>query len=307
MIPLPEILHGLRSPVKTLPSKLFYDEAGSQLFDRITRLPEYYLTRTELAIMEAAVGEMCGEIGPGALVVELGSGSSRKTRALLDRLKRPAGYVPVDISAGSLAASARAIAARYPDLEVLPVCADYEQDFALPVPAVEARKTVVYYPGSTIGNFHSEDAVDFLRRIRSVCGGGCEILIGVDLKKDPGLLHRAYNDCEGVTAAFNMNILAHLNRVYGLAFDLDRFEHLAFYNESEGRIEMHLRSPSAQTIEINGAQIHLAAGECIWTESSYKFTLPEFGALASKAGFAVKRVWMDFNRLFSVQYLEVVE
>ncbi|HUF37907.1 MAG TPA: L-histidine N(alpha)-methyltransferase [Anaerolineales bacterium] len=317
-VPLTEIESGLRAPVKTLPSKLFYDARGSELFERITGLPEYYLTRAEQAIMDVYAGEMCAEIGAGALLVELGSGSSLKTRALLDRLERPAAYVPVDISARHLAASAREIAGRYPGLEVIPVSADYDRDFALPAAAVAARKVVVYYPGSTIGNFHPEDAVTFLRKVREICGGpsspgagagagagaGPEVLIGVDLKKDPGLLHRAYNDCEGVTAAFNLNILVHLNRVYGLDFDPDRFEHHAFYNEPAGRIEMHLRSLADQAVEINGARIEIAAGECIWTESSYKYSLGEFTALAARAGFRTRREWTDPNRLFGVQYLE---
>jgi dimethylhistidine N-methyltransferase len=299
-----EIERGLLGAVRTLPSKLFYDERGSALFERITALPEYYLTRTEQAIMDASVGEICTEIGPGALLVELGSGSSRKTRALLDRLVEPAGYVPVDISEVHLLESARRIAARYPHVHVLPVCADYERDFTLPDPPAPPRKTVVYYPGSTIGNFHPDDAAGFLRRIRSICGGLAEILIGVDLKKDPGLLHRAYNDCDGVTAEFNLNILAHVNEAYGADFDLARWEHEAVYNPDAGRIEMYLCSRTDQEVRLNEARIRFTAGERIWTESSYKYTLADFTALAARAGLATRRVWMDHNRLFSVQYLE---
>jgi dimethylhistidine N-methyltransferase len=280
------------------------------LFDEICALHEYYLTRTEKTIMDASVEEMCERIGPEALLVELGSGSSLKTRALLDRLVRPAGYVPVDISAEHLTESARQIAERYPDLHVLPVCADYERDFELPTPPSAPRKIVVYYPGSTIGNFHPEHAGAFLRHIRSICGPvlsegeGPEILIGIDLKKEPGLLHRAYNDCDGVTAAFNLNILAHINRMYDLAFDLESFEHRASYNAEAGRIEMYLCSKVEQVVRLNGTAIAFQAGECIWTESSYKYTLDEATALAAAAGFTPQQVWMDFNRLFSVQYLQ---
>lgn len=299
-----DILKCLAGPQKLLPSKLFYDERGSQLFDRICDLPEYYLTRTEQAIMTEFVAEMCACIGPRALLVELGSGSSVKTRALLDHLESPAAYIPIDISATHLAASAAAIAARYPALEVIPVSADYEQVFALPLTGLRPQKKVVYFPGSTIGNFHPPDVISFLNHIRAICGGKCDILIGVDLKKDAGILHRAYNDCDGITAEFNLNILRHLNAVYGADFNPDSFSHVAYYNADAGRIEMHLKSLSTQSVLIFGQEIRFNAGENIWTESSYKYSLDDFNALAEQAGFQTSQVWTDYHRMFSVQYLE---
>lgn len=298
-----DIIRCLSADEKILPSKLFYDERGSQLFDRICELPEYYLTRTEQAIMHDSVAEMCDRIGSNALLAELGSGSSIKTRILLDHLECPAGYIPIDISADHLAASAAAIARRYGALEVLPVCADYDQDFQLPATTKAPAKTVVYFPGSTVGNFHPPEVVLFLRRIRKIFGGEAEILIGVDMKKDPGILHRAYNDCDGVTAAFNLNILDHLNQVYGADFDLDAFEHVAFYNETDGRIEMHLKSTRRQYVHIHDTVIEFEPGQQIWTESSYKYTINEFDSLARQAGFRTDKVWTDYHRFFSVHYL----
>ena len=299
-----DILGCLDQPLKLLPSKLFYDERGSRLFDRICDLPEYYLTRTEQAIMTEFVGEMCAKIGPGALLIELGSGSSLKTRALLDHLDNPSAYIPIDISAAHLSASAAAIASKYPHLEVIPVCADYEQDFRLPEPAVPPAKKVVYFPGSTVGNFHPPEVVSFLRHITAICGGECEVLIGVDMKKDPGILHRAYNDCDGVTADFNLNILQHINVVYGADFDLKAFAHTAFYNQEAGRIEMHLESLRQQVVRIHGKEVQFERGERIWTESSYKYSLDEFNTLAEQAGLRTSMVWTDYHRMFSVQYLE---
>jgi dimethylhistidine N-methyltransferase len=300
---LEDIIRGLIAPQKILPSKLFYDEAGSKLFDKITELPEYYLTRTEQAIMDESVADICARIGENALLVELGSGSSLKTRALLDHLIQPAAYIPVDISAKHLVESAGRIAERYPDLEVMPVCADYEQDFILPIPIVKPEKTVVYFPGSTVGNFHPKDVVAFFKRIKSICGADCEILIGVDMEKDEGILHRAYNDCDGITAAFNLNSLRHLNEVYQADFDLNAFTHKAFYNSRAGRIEMHLIIICRQTVTIGEHQVNFEEGENIWTESSYKYTIEHFGSLLKQAGFLIDNVWMDYHRFFSIQYL----
>jgi len=302
---LEEVLRGLRSPQKELPCKLFYDEVGSQLFERITTLDEYYPTRAEVRIMRAAAAEMAVRMGPECLLIEYGSGSSLKTRVLLDHLQRPAGYVPIDISREQLEQSTAALAGAYPGLTVLPVCADYTAALQLPDPLPRCATRVAYYPGSTIGNFVPEDARRFLSRIVEVCGRDGGLLIGVDLKKDPLMLHRAYNDALGVTAAFNLNILARLNRELGADFALDQFRHYAFYNPVFARVEMHLVSLAPQTVRIGGAHIEFDRGESIWTEASYKYTPTEFGVLAASAGWQVERVWTDDRELYSVQYLTV--
>jgi dimethylhistidine N-methyltransferase len=298
-----EVVEGLRKPQKELPSKFFYDAIGSRLFDQITELEEYYPTRTELGIMREHAGEMAALLGPECLLIEYGSGSSTKTPLLLNELRNPAGYVPIDISKEHLLRSATALAAAYPDLEVLPVCADYTAHFELPMPARPVARRVVYYPGSTIGNFDREPARQFLRHIAEVCGPGGGLLIGVDLRKDPVTLHYAYNDYRGITAAFNLNLLTRINRELGADFRLDQFRHYAFYNPAQGRVEMHLVSLADQTVHVGSAAFPFATGESIWTESSYKYRLDEFAQMAATAGFAVERVWMDSPELFSVQYL----
>jgi dimethylhistidine N-methyltransferase len=297
-----EVLHGLQDAPKHLPSKLFYDERGSQLFDAICKLDEYYPTRTELAIMERHVEAMVDAIGPRALLVEYGSGSSTKTRTLLDHADDLAGYVPIDISRDHLMQAAEAIAARYPELDVLPVCADYTADYHFPEPDTPPERTVVYYPGSTIGNFTPEAARDFLAHIANRVGPDGGLIIGVDLEKDEAVLQAAYNDAEGVTAAFNKNVLRRINRELDADFDLDRFRHEAVYNEEQGCIVMHLVSIAAQTVSVAGENIDFAAGERITTEYSYKYTVDGFAALAAEAGWSVEEVWTDEDRLFSVQY-----
>ena len=304
---LEEVLRGLRSPQKELPCKLFYDEHGAHLFERITTLDEYYPTRAEQRIMRAAGSEIAARIGPECLLIEYGSGSSQKTRILLDNLERPAGYVPIDISGEQLRASAAALADSYPGLRVLPVCGDYTGSLHLPPQLPNSRRRLAYYPGSTIGNFVPEDARRFLTRIAEVCGRDGGLLIGVDLKKDPLMLHRAYNDALGVTAAFNLNILARLNRELGADFALDRFRHYAFYNPVFARVEMHLVSLTEQVVRLRDITIHFDRGESIWTEASYKYNPPEFAALAAAAGWRVEQVWTDDRGLFSVQYLSVME
>jgi L-histidine Nalpha-methyltransferase len=301
-----EVLCGLRKPQKELPSKFFYDERGSHLFEQICALDEYYLTRTELGIMRDHASEMAEALGPQCLLVEYGSGSSTKTRLLLTQLQQPAAYVPIDISKEHLIQAAMALVAAYPDLEVLPVCADYTTDFELPMPTAPATRRVVYYPGSTIGNFDRAPALRFLRHIAGVCGPRGGLLIGVDLRKDPGKLHHAYNDWEGVTAAFNLNLLARINRELAADFSLDHFRHYAFYNPRAGRVEMHLVSLANQTVHVGDAAFSFEIGESIWTESSYKYRLDEFADMAGAAGLAVEQVWTDPQALFSVQYLTVV-
>jgi len=298
-----EVYESLQKKPKQLLSKWFYDQAGSALFDQITKLPEYYPTRSEQRILDEYIGEICSAIGERALLVELGSGSSIKTRTLLDSLPRLAGYIPIDISREHLLGSAAEIARRYPHIEVLPVYADYEADFMLPLTRVQPRKKVIFFPGSTIGNFHPPEAVRFLRHLRETCGEDCELIIGVDTKKDAGLLHMAYNDYQGVTAAFNLNILRHLNKKLASDFVVEQYRHQAIYNEKAGRIEMHLISEVEQTVRLNGNRIRFEKGESIWTESSYKYTPEEFASLARGAGLAVRKVWTDPNRMFSVQWL----
>ncbi len=287
-------------------SKYFYHERASQLFKQICALDEYYLARTELGIMRDHAGEMAEVLGQQYLLVEYGSGSSTKMRLLLAHLRQPAAYVPIDISREHLLQAALALAAAYPDLEVLPVCADYTTDFELPVPTTPAAHRVVYYPGPTIGNFDREPALRFLRRIAQVCGPGGGLLIGVDLRKDPVKLHHAYNDWEGVTAAFNLNLLARINRELGADFRLDRFRHYAFYNPREGGVETHLVSLANQIVHVGDAEFSFEIGERIWTESSYKYRLDEFAHLAGAAGFTVEQVLTDPQGLFSVQYLTVM-
>lgn len=300
-----EVSHGLQQPIKELPAKFLYDERGSRLFEQIAELDEYYLTRTEIAILAVHAREMTALIGPQCLLIEYGSGSSTKTIVLLDTLQEPAGYVPIDISKEQLLLSTRKLAAAYPNLEVFPVYADYTSDFELPVPPQPVSRRVVYYPGSTIGNFDPEAAQCFLTHIAEVCGQGGGLLIGVDLKKDPELLHRAYNDRKGITAAFNLNLLVRINRELGADFQPDQFRHYAFYNPQLSRIEMHLVSLTNQTVHLDNQKVRFKVGESIWTESSYKYTPDEFEHLAAAAGFAVEQVWTDRQQLFSVQYLRV--
>ena len=300
---LAEALAGLRQQPKQLPCKYFYDAEGSRLFERICQLDEYYPTRTELGIMRRFAGEMADALGKGCLLVEYGSGSSAKTRLLLDQLVEPAGYVPVDISREPLMDAAAALAARYPDLEVLPVCADFTRPFALPEPARRPARRAVYFPGSTIGNFTRERAVELLGGIRELVGASGAALVGADLVKERGMLERAYDDAEGVTARFNLNLLRRMNLELGADFDLDAFSHRAVWNEADRRVEMHLVSETAQTVHVGGQAFGLARGETICTEHSHKYTLQDFAALAEAAGFEVVQVWHDARRLFSVQSL----
>ncbi|HKT32846.1 MAG TPA: L-histidine N(alpha)-methyltransferase [Gammaproteobacteria bacterium] len=298
-----EILAGLSATPKTLPAKYFYDERGSELFDAICELPEYYLTRTEIEIMKASAADMANALGSRVLLIEPGSGTSMKARLLLDKLHWPCAYVPVDISREHLIKAADQLNRHYPDLEVLPVCADFSQPFALPAPRLPAACTVIYFPGSTIGNFEPGAAVALMQQLRQLAGRKGALLIGVDLNKDRAVLEAAYNDAAGVTAAFNLNLLARLNRELQCNFKLEHFEHRAVYNPAEGRIEMHIISLADQTVHVAGESVHFHAGEVIVTEYSYKHTLPGFTALAAQAGWNVQKVWTDDRRWFSVQYL----
>jgi L-histidine Nalpha-methyltransferase len=297
-----EVLQNLHYAHKELPSKYFYDAVGSQLFEQICELDEYYPTRTELSIMQVQAHEIAALLGPHCLLIEYGSGSSTKTRVLLDALHDPAGYVPIDISKEQLLRSAAELVRRYPKLEVLPVCADYTSNFELPLPEKPVGRRVAYFPGSTIGNFDREPARQFLRRLAGLCQGG-GLLIGVDLKKDFNILHRAYNDSQGLTAQFNKHLLERINQELDADFQVQHFAHYAFYNPAQGRVEMHLVSLKKQLVHIGECEISFALGESIWTERSYKYTLAEFADLAASAGFTVEQVWTDARQLFSVQYL----
>ncbi|HYC02434.1 MAG TPA: L-histidine N(alpha)-methyltransferase [Azospirillaceae bacterium] len=297
------VLEGLSSHPKRLEAKFFYDAEGSRLFDLICELPEYYPTRTEIGIMERHGAEMAALIGRRCQLVELGSGSSVKVRPLLERLEDPAGYVAVDISRDHLIASADALARDYPELEVMALCADYTQGLAVPPPGGEGEfRRVGYFPGSTIGNMDPVEAQAFLVALRpALTGGG--LLIGVDLRKDPQVLHDAYNDSQGVTAAFNLNLLARINRELDGGFDLAAFEHKAFYDEALGRIEMHLVSRRDQIVTVAGRRFAFAAGETIHTENSCKYSVEGFRDLARRAGYAPAACWTDDKNLFSVHYL----
>ncbi len=299
-----QVVGGLGSNRKHLPCKFFYDQRGSQLFDRICQLDEYYPTRTELGILKDHAADMAAACGPRCLLVEYGSGSSVKTCLLLDHLTDPAGYVPLDISREHLLDAARRVAACYPELNVLPVCADYTRSVSLPA-CDGVERTVIYFPGSTIGNFEPHDARQFLKYAAKLCGPGGGLLIGVDLKKDPALLHAAYNDASGVTAEFNLNLLHRINRELAGNFAVHSFAHYAFYNPRLGRIEMHLVSQAEQTVAAAGSRFFFREGESIFTESSYKHTLEGFQDLAAASGWNVDRVWTDERRMFSVQYLTV--
>lgn len=306
-----DVLSGLQSTPKRLAPIYFYDERGSQLFDEICELPEYYITRTETAILERHAAQIADCIGENALLLELGSGASTKTRLLLDRLPNLAAYVPVDISRTHLLAAAQRIASAYPQLEVLPACADFTQPFTLPKPRRAPSRVVVFFPGSTIGNFDVTAAVELMkimgtlaapRRGTRMRGGG--LVIGFDLVKDPAVLERAYDDAAGVTAEFNLNVLRRLNRELGADFHLNRFRHQAVWVPEASRIEMRLVSTRQQTVTIAGESISFAANEPITTEHCHKYTDELFAVLAGAAGWKARQTWEDEHHAFHVQYLE---
>lgn len=297
-----DLLAALLEHPRSISPKYFYDAAGSQLFDRICELPEYYPTRTELAILADCAGEMAALAGPRAEIVEFGAGSLRKVRLLLEAFEAPARYVPIDISGEYLGEAAAALRAEFPRLDVRPLAADYTQRLVLPAPAPDTGTRVGFFPGSTIGNFTPAEALDFLQRAAEVLQGGA-LVLGADLVKDPHVLHAAYNDSEGVTAAFNLNLLARANTELGTDFDLAQFAHYAFYNAPQRRIEMHLVSRERQSVRLGGQRFQLEEGESLHTENSYKFTVDGLRALARRAGFRPGPVWTDPQRLFSVHWL----
>ena len=297
------VLAGLSRVPKSLPCKFFYDLRGSALFEEICRLPEYYLTRTETAILEEHASAIADRIGPHCRLIELGSGASRKVRILLAALEAPAAYVAVDISRESLREAAARRAAVFPDLPVVAVCADYTRPFVLPTLAGPAGKRVGFFPGSTIGNFEPEGVTAFLAHCVRLLGPGGEMLVGVDLKKDRQILDAAYNDRAGINAAFNLNLLERINRELDGTIDIRRFAHLAFYNPVKGRVELYLQSLAEQTARIAGHRFRFSEGERIHTENSYKYTIGEFRELAERAEFRAVATWTDHAELFSVHYL----
>jgi dimethylhistidine N-methyltransferase len=301
---LTEVVEGLNKFPKQLPSKLFYDEKGSKLFDEICELDEYYPTRTELKIMEDNIEEMSALLGEGTLLIELGSGSSIKIRLLLNNIPGLAGYIPIDISEQHLIHSAEILKKEYPHIDIYPFVADYTKMFELPEIRNHYDHKAVFFPGSTIGNFTRTEAKQFLGRIAQIIGINGGLVIGVDLKKDKKILEAAYNDKKYVTAEFNLNILSHINNELDTDFDLNKFGHYAYFNEEFGRIEMHLISKTYQSVKLNGSTIRFEKGEHIITEYSNKYTLQEFSELAANY-FTVNSVWIDKNNLFSIQYLRV--
>lgn len=297
-----DVLSGLRNSPKRLPCKYFYDDLGCQLFDRICELEEYYPTRTELEIMNAAAGEMADRIGPDALVIEYGSGSSVKTRVLLDALHDPAAYMPVDIARDHLEATAQRMSVDYPALHVVPVCADFVAGFE--VPDLLAACRMIYFPGSTIGNFTPAEARRLLERMGEQVGPGGGLLIGIDLHKPADVLEAAYNDSSGVTAAFNLNLLTRMNRELDAGFELEDFEHYALYNPVERRIEIYVRSLKRQSIEVAGETFFFDEGELVHTEFSYKHEVSDFANLAAAAGLRLDATWTDDREWFAVLLLE---
>jgi dimethylhistidine N-methyltransferase len=296
------VLDGLSRSQKSLPCRFFYDASGSELFEEITRLPEYYPTRTETAILETHAAEMADGVPVGGVLVEFGSGSSLKTEILLRHLPQLGAYVCVDVSESALAAARERLAARFPALEVRPIVGDFSHAVTFPADLAERPKTG-FFPGSTIGNLMPAEAAWLLQTFRTGLGPGGRLIVGADLKKDARLIHMAYNDAAGVTAAFNLNLLVRINRELAGTFNLAAFRHEAVYNPREGRIEMYLKSTRRQVAGVLGRPFHFGAGERVHTENSYKYTIGQFQDLARSAGWHPRRVWTDPDALFSVHEL----
>ena len=298
-----DLLAGLSATPRSVSPKYFYDAVGSELFEQICELPEYYPTRTEMALLAHHAADIAALAGPRAEIVEFGAGALQKIRLLLDAFDTPAGYLPIDISGEHLNAAAAVLKRDYPSLSIQPVVADYTQRLLLPAPATGSGRRIGFFPGSTIGNFTPAEALRFLQLAAQVLRGGA-LLIGADLVKDPATLHAAYNDSQDVTAAFNLNLLARANRELGADFDLDHFAHHAFYNVPLKRIEMHLVSKRDQAVTVAGQRFELAEGDSIHTENSHKFTVASLRELALQAGFTAGPVWTDPEKLFSLHWLQ---
>lgn len=302
---LKEVLTGLSKSQKSLPPKLLYDKRGSEIFEKICLLKEYYPTRAETEILKTHAHDIATMIDSEVLIIEPGSGAGDKIRFLLPHLINPKGYVPIEISRDILLRMTEELHEEFPQLKVIPVCADFNQDIELPLTLeAEKAKKVVFFPGSTIGNFNPDDAIQFLKKIGKLVGTGGGLVIGVDLKKDPEILKMAYDDPHGVTADFNLNLLERLNREAEAGFDVHNFYHEALYDEKLGRVEMHLVSKIPQLIKVDGMVFRFQEGETIHTESSYKYSVEEFAELCAKAKFKIKKFWKDSNNLFCVYYFE---
>ena len=299
-----EVMEGLKAQPRRIPPKFFYDEKGSQLFDQICNVPEYYVTRTECKILTDNIEEISQVVGSGCMLLEPGSGSSEKVRLLLDELK-PETYVPMDISRNYLFDAARQVSEEFPWLDVHAACVDFTSPMAIPDEIGQGRK-VAFFPGSSIGNFEPDEAIGFLKNIAALVGKGGGLLIGVDVKKPVQILHAAYNDGQGVTAEFNLNLLERINNELDADFNLDNFNHCAHFDEETGRIEMHLVSVKDHDVTVGDETFFFNENETIHTECSYKYDVEEFQGLAEEAGFASKRVWQDDDSLFSVHYYECV-
>ncbi|WP_420429821.1 L-histidine N(alpha)-methyltransferase [Algiphilus sp.] len=299
-----DALAGLSATPKTLPSKYLYDTRGSELFEAICEQPEYYPTRTELAILKREANAMAEAVGPRAMVVEYGSGSGIKTQRLLSALADPVAYVPIEISHSALNASVAELAAQFPHIEMLPLCADFLQTVPLPEPERAAERVLIFFPGSTLGNFANEAAVELLATMRAEMGENGAALVGIDLKKDPAMIEAAYNDAAGVTADFTLNLLDRMNRELDANFDRGCFSHRARYNAIAGRIETHIVSEIAQTVLVAGRSIDFAAGEGILVEYSCKYSQSDFAAMAHRAGLVVTRSWTDPEKRFALQLVE---
>jgi dimethylhistidine N-methyltransferase len=299
-----DALAGLARRPKRLPSKYFYDARGSELFEQITRQPEYYPTRVEIALMQAHAPHVAAAVGPRAHVVEYGSGSGRKTRLLLRALKDVVAYTPIEISRTALLASVERLADEFPDVEMLPVCADFTRAVKLPRPERTARRRVAFFPGSTLGNFTNDEAVALLRAMRETVGPGGAALVGIDLEKDAAVIEAAYNDAAGVTAEFTLNLLARLNREIGSDFDLSGFTHRAVYSRERGRIETYLVSRRNQDVTVGDRRFHFEADEAMQVEYSHKYTDDGFAALAAQAGMRVVEAWNDEAGWFGQRLLE---
>ena len=297
------VLDGLSRRPRAIPAKFLYDARGSALFDQICELPEYYLTRTETAILRAHAGDIAALAGPDCALIEFGSGSSVKSRLLLDAM-RLALYAPIDISREHLDRSITRLRRDYPSLPIQAICTDYMALADLPQLSVSARR-IGFFPGSSIGNLEPHEAVAFLLRARALLGDNGALVLGVDLKKDPGRLDAAYNDSAGVTAAFTLNLLRRMNRELQATFDLDSFAHDASYNLAEGRIEIYFRSLAEQTVTVAGQPFAFADGERVHTEYSYKYDVSQLRSMAGQSGFRLDKVWMDPDRMFAVAYLAV--
>ena len=298
-----DVVAGLSASPRRLPSKYFYDARGSELFEQITRQPEYYLTRVEIALMDARMADIAAAVGPALHVVEYGSGSGRKTEILLAGLDEPVAYTPIEISRDALLHSVARLEGVFPDIEMLPVCADFTRPVALPRPGREARRRLAFFPGSTLGNFERAEAVRLLRAMRDTVGEGGQALVGIDLDKDPAVIEAAYNDAAGITAEFTLNLLVRLNREIGSDFDPAQFRHRATYSRERRRIETFLVSQREQEVRVAGQSFRFGEGEAMMVETSHKYTDADFAAMAAESGWQVAHACNDPDDWFGLRLL----